>query len=247
MDPRPGRAIHDSCKRMGDLLTANGLKVFTIETTVNNDTFPDPFGFMNKREWEWSLLEQGTYLAAKKANDLGPSAAKHQIWTRIKSPYGVTGINAGETEAVHERTLETLHRQQLVEVNGQSDVMVVGIPYLTPYNVNSILNPILVHCMGLGYLFNMYRNKPVVRPGGAMIMFHPVPNEFHQVHHPPTSTSSRRSCPRRPIPPRSSRSTRSATRPTPGTSTSTARATRTTASTLLHVVLGRADWTTSAT
>jgi hypothetical protein len=23
-----------------------------------------------------------------------------------------------------------------------------------------------------------------VRPGGAMIMFHPVPNEFHQVHHP---------------------------------------------------------------
>jgi len=109
---------------------------------------------------------------------------KHQIWTRIKAPYGVTGINAGETETVHEQTLAKLHQQQLVEVNGQSDVMVVGIPYLTPYNVNSILNPILVHCMGLGYLFNMYRNKPVVRPGGAMIMFHPVPNEFHQVHHP---------------------------------------------------------------
>ena len=73
MDPRPGRsAIHDSCKRMGDLLKSNGLKVFTIETTVNNNTFPDPFGFMNKREWEWSLLEQGTYLAAKKANDIGP-------------------------------------------------------------------------------------------------------------------------------------------------------------------------------
>ena len=30
----------------------------------------------------------------------------------------------------------------------------------------------------------MYRNKPVVRPGGVMIMFHPVPWEFHQVHHP---------------------------------------------------------------
>jgi hypothetical protein len=185
MDPQPGHsAIHDSCKRMGDLLKANGLRVFTIETTLNNDTFPDPFGFMNKREWEWSLLEQGTYLAAKKANDLGPSAVKHQVWTRIQSPYGVTGINAGETEAVHEQTLARLHEQQLVEVNGQSDVMVVGIPYLTPYNVHSILNPILVHCMGLGYLFNMYRNKPVVRPGGAMIMFHPVPNEFHQVHHP---------------------------------------------------------------
>ena len=57
---------------MGDLLKSNGLKVFTIETTLNNNTFPDPFGFMNKREWEWSLLEQGTYLAAKKANDMAP-------------------------------------------------------------------------------------------------------------------------------------------------------------------------------
>ena len=44
MDPRPGRsAIHDSCRRMGDVLKANGLKVFTIETTMNNNTFPDPF------------------------------------------------------------------------------------------------------------------------------------------------------------------------------------------------------------
>ena len=185
MDPRPGRsAIHDSCRRMGDVLKANGLKVFTIETTMNNNTFPDPFGFMNKREWEWSLVEQGTYLAAKKANDMGPSAMKHQIWTRIKSPAGVTGIVAGDTDAVHEQTLATLHRQQLVEVDGQSDIMVVGLPYICPYNVNSIMNPILVHCLGLGYLFNLYRNKPVVRPGGAMIMFHPVPNEFHQVHHP---------------------------------------------------------------
>jgi hypothetical protein len=119
----------------------------------------------------------------KKANEMGPRV-KHQIWTRIKSPAGVTGIVAGDTDAVHEQTLATLHRQQLVEVDGQSDIMVVGLPYICPYNVNSIMNPILVHCLGLGYLFNLYRNKPVVRPGGAMIMFHPVPNEFHQVHHP---------------------------------------------------------------
>jgi hypothetical protein len=185
MDPRPGKsAIHDSCKRMGDLLKAEGLKIFTIETTLNNNTFPEPFGFMNKREWEWSLIEQATYLAAKKANDMSPGPVKHQVWMRIKSPYGVTGINAGDTEAVHAHTLAKLHEQQLVEVNGQSDVMVIGLPYLGPYNVNSIMNPILVHCLGLGYLFNMYRNKPVVRPGGAMILFHPTPNEFHQVHHP---------------------------------------------------------------
>jgi hypothetical protein len=93
-------------------------------------------------------------------------------------------VNAGEVEAVHERTLENLHRQQLVEVDGQSDIVVMGIPYVGPYNVNSILNPILVHCLGLGYLFNMYRNKPLVREGGVAIMYHPVPWEFHTIHHP---------------------------------------------------------------
>ena len=110
--------------------------------------------------------------------DEAPDLDAHQV------ACGVTGIVAGDTDAVHEQTLATLHRQQLVEVDGQSDIMVVGLPYICPYNVNSIMNPILVHCLGLGYLFNLYRNKPVVRPGGAMIMFHPVPNEFHQVHHP---------------------------------------------------------------
>jgi hypothetical protein len=160
------------------------VKIFTIETTLNNDTFPSPMGFLNKREWEWSIKDQATYLASRKGNDLLPSNMRHEFYKKIEAPYGVTGVTAGETEAVHEITLSNLHRQQLTEVNGQSDIMVVGLPYLCPYNVNSVMNPILVHCLGLGYYFNAYKNMPLVRPGGAMILFHPVPWEFNQVHHP---------------------------------------------------------------
>src|SRR5919202_940997 len=41
MDPRPGHsAIADSATRMGRLIAASGIKVFQIETTLNNDTFP---------------------------------------------------------------------------------------------------------------------------------------------------------------------------------------------------------------
>ncbi len=185
MDPREGHsAIHDSCARMGRLLRNGGVKVFTIETTLNNNTFPSQLGFLNKREWEWSVADQAMFLAAKKANEMAPPRVRREVFRRIEAPYGLTGVNAGETEAVHERTLAKLHEQQLVEVDGQSDIMVVGLPYICPYNVNSIMNPILAHCLGLGYLFNLYRNKPLVRPGGAMILFHPVPWEFHQIHHP---------------------------------------------------------------
>ena len=96
----------------------------------------------------------------------------------------MTSVQAGDTEAVHKITLEWVHKQQLVEVHGQTDILTMGIPYICPYNVHSIMNPILVMCMGLGYLFNMYRGMPLVREGGVLIMTHPTPWEFHPVHHP---------------------------------------------------------------
>ncbi|MGH2811824.1 MAG: lactate racemase domain-containing protein [Actinomycetota bacterium] len=182
MDP-PASALHHSCDRMGRLVEAE-MKVFKIETTLNNDAFGSPFDFLQKREWEWSAKDQAAFIAAKRATDRAPANIKRSVFGKIASPYGVTGVFAGETEAVHKETLESVHRQQLVEVDGQSDVLIAGLPYIGPYNVNSIMNPILVVTEGLGYFFNLYRGQPVVRPGGVMIMFHPVAREFHQIHHP---------------------------------------------------------------
>jgi hypothetical protein len=71
-----------------------------------------------------------------------------------------------------------------VHVEGQTDVLTMGLPYICPYNVNSIMNPILVACLGLGYFFNLYRGKPLVREGGVLIMSHPTPWAFNPVHHP---------------------------------------------------------------
>lgn len=182
MDP-PNSALHSSAERMGRLL-AGHLRIFTVETTVNNDVFSAPYGFLTRREWEWSLADQATMLATRHALATMPARARRRVFQGITAPYGLTGVHAGETEAVHRKTLALVHRQQLVEVSGQSDVLVVGVPYLSPYNVNSVMNPILAMCMGLGYLFNMYRGRPLVRPGGAMILYHPVPWEFSQLHHP---------------------------------------------------------------
>ena len=85
---------------------------------------------------------------------------------------------------MHEATLANVFRQQLVEVSGQADVLTMGLPYIGPYNVNSTMNPILVACLGLGYFFNLYLGKPLVREGGVVIISHPTPWEFNPVHHP---------------------------------------------------------------
>ncbi|HEX9775726.1 MAG TPA: lactate racemase domain-containing protein [Actinomycetota bacterium] len=183
MDP-PSSALHSSCDRMGRLLAESGVKIFTIETTLNNDAFGGSIAWLQKREWEWSIKDQASYLATKRFTDAAPAHVKRKVFSRFAAPYGLTGVHAGETEAVHAKTIANVHRQQLVEIDGQADVLVAGLPSIGPYNVNSIMNPILVTCEGLGYFFNMYRGKPLVREGGVMIMFHPVANEFHQVHHP---------------------------------------------------------------
>jgi lactate racemase len=43
---------------------------------------------------------------------------------------------------------------------------------------------VLVMCLGLGYFFNLYQGRPLVRQGGVLIFTHPVAREFHPVHHP---------------------------------------------------------------
>ncbi|HWG74557.1 MAG TPA: lactate racemase domain-containing protein [Acidimicrobiales bacterium] len=176
--------LHSSNWRMGRHIAASGIKVFQIETTLNNDAFPRQMAFLQKREWEWKARDRATYIGVTKALGAAPPRLARQIFQGIKAPHRMTGVWAGEVEAVHARATESVYRQQIVDVEGQTDVAVFGLPHLCPYNVNSIMNPILVMCMGLGYLFNLYRGKPIVRPGGVAILSHPTPWEFHPVHHP---------------------------------------------------------------
>jgi hypothetical protein len=176
--------LHSSNWRMGRFIAESGVNVFQIESTLNNDTFPPTFAFLQKREWEWGVRDRAAYLAASKALDRTPSRYARQLFHSVKSPHRMASVQAGEVEAVHKLTTDNVWAQQGVAVEGQTDILTMGLPYIGPYNVNSILNPILVACLGLGYFFNLYRGKPLVREGGVVIMTHPTPWEFNPVHHP---------------------------------------------------------------
>jgi hypothetical protein len=176
--------LHSSNWRMGEVIRKAGVKIFQIETTLNNDTFPKPFDFLQKREWEWKARDRATFIASSKALDKTPFGVKNKIFQSILAPHDMTSVQAGAIEPVHEITTAKVHEQQLVHVEGQTDVLTMGLPYICPYNVNSIMNPILVACLGLGYFFNLYRGKPLVREGGVLIMSHPTPWAFNPVHHP---------------------------------------------------------------
>ena len=183
---RHNSELHHSNWRMGKVIADAGVKVFQIETTINNDTFGQdgPMSVLAKREWEWTTRDRVSFIGMQQGLKRLSSPTRRKIFQGHRAPYGVTSVQAGAIEPVHEQTLQHCFDQHIVPVEGQTDILTLGLPYICPYNVNSIMNPILVMCLGLGYFFNMYRGKPLVREGGVLIMTHPTPWEFHPVHHP---------------------------------------------------------------
>jgi hypothetical protein len=108
--------LHSSNWRMGRLIAASGMKVFQIETTLNNDTFPEQMSFLQKREWEWTARDRAAYLATAKSLSVTPPRVARAIFQSIKAPHSMTSVHAGEVEAVHRATTEMVYRQQLVPV-----------------------------------------------------------------------------------------------------------------------------------
>ena len=181
-DP-PRSKMHQAISRIGRYLEQH-VKIFHIEMTVNNDTFPRHLAFMQTQETRWSAFDKISARGTKHFLDCTPLALNRKIFFATKSPYGVTSIQAGAAEPVHDLTLQNVYKQQLIELKGQADILVVPIPYVMPYSVHSIMNPILVYAMGLGYMFNFYRGQPVLKKGGTIIFIHPLEGIFDLIHHP---------------------------------------------------------------
>ncbi len=175
--------LHRSVNRIGRLIDEN-LNVFHVETTVNNRMFGGPLAFLMKREEDFTETDRLKLAAMRAALSRMPRLAKRKMFQAVPAAYEIIAVHAGKTEPTHARILERNWAQYAVDVDFQADIVVMGIPYISPYNVNSILNPLLVQLMACGYFFNFYRGKPLVKKGGTLIVTHPCSDAFDPDQHP---------------------------------------------------------------
>jgi lactate racemase len=183
MDPK-NSSLASSVERIGRECEKH-VKVFHIETVVNNRTFGGQLDFLMKNEDDFTEADRLKFQAMKWTLDRMPFAMRRELFMRTPAHYELISCYAGAAEPVHEKTLVKCYEQYSIEVQGQADIVITGIPYISPYNVNSkALNPLLVQVMALGYYYHMYRNKPLLRDGGVMIIAHPCSDRFDPVHHP---------------------------------------------------------------
>jgi len=183
LDP-PQSGMHESIARMGEVIKKH-VNVFTVESVLNNNLWPP---FLARRMVPAGLdKNRKPKVAARMALPVAarlPAFARRKARESIRAHYQLLGIYAGDVDRVHEKTLEIVARQHSIPVQGQSDIVIYGVPNFCPYSVLSTINPILVLTMGMGYYFNFHRIRPLVKQGGVVILANPFTEQFHPAHHP---------------------------------------------------------------
>ena len=158
--------------------------LFQIEAVLDNAPSGSPLQFLAKREWEWNVKDQAAWLAVRRGLALTSTKARRQLVNSVRAGYAPIQITAGAPAAVASASSAKMAAQQVVEVPGQADVAILGVPHATPYSVDSVTNPILAAWSALGAAFSAHTGRPVVRAGGALILYHPMTEDFSPLHHP---------------------------------------------------------------
>ena len=165
-------------------LVSAAVPVFEIDTVLDNDVFAPPLELLGDREWDWSLRDRTTWFAVRRGLEWTPQRARRRLMNRIEADYHATLVIAGAPSAVQKASSAQVTAQQLVEVPAPADVGVMGVSAWTPYSVDSVINPILAAWSALAGNFGSHTGTPLVRNGGALIIYHPLQMEFSPLHHP---------------------------------------------------------------
>lgn len=180
-------AVHDpdhtAARRAADIVGRN-CEIFSVEAVLDNTTYGPPFGFLGQREWEWTLKSQAMLYGVRRAAAVASFGNGTSLPSRMRAGYAPTQVRAGAPAAVAEASREQLLAQQQVEVTGQADVLVLGVPPTTADSVDSVVDPLQAAWQGLAPVFGSVTGQPLVRPGGTVIVHHPLQQRFSTLHHP---------------------------------------------------------------
>jgi hypothetical protein len=169
----PERSLmHDRLTEIGRVIGEH-VPVFQVETVVNNRLWAGPLRLLDLRR-------------RRVAPGLGPArslpaAVRRTARRALFSSYQAAGVWAGAVEPVHRAAVRRLAAARGL-LSEQGDILVLGVPNMSPYSVHSDMNPILVANSGLGYSFQLGRPRPLVRPGGTVILANPCDLRFHPRH-----------------------------------------------------------------
>ncbi len=130
------------------------------------------------------LNEMGTLIDAELARRGRPPVLKVEGVLTTDTPQKFAAIDAGLITPVREMHLDLMVSQLVTDVEGQTDVLLVGMADGDGYSRLSVFNPI--HCRNRAFsgLFGAYHDNPLVRKGGILIVANPFEPKWSLLNHP---------------------------------------------------------------
>lgn len=158
------------------------LPLVSVVLVLDQASHPPALEFLGRREWEWKLRDRLTWFGLRRLADLSADQAR----TLLQAPAdrGLVAVAQGTPAAAGEWARARLAEQEQVRVTGQADVLITGVPHRTPVNPGAAVDPLVAAWSVLAGGLGATTARPAVRPGGAVIAFHPLAPSFSARVHP---------------------------------------------------------------
>jgi len=181
MQPESSR-MHDCIERLSQVIQRHA-RIMVLEAAMNNATYPFYVRCLGKPTNRCNLVERVIRGVVPAAMKMTPEPVRKVLLRGVRGAYDPMAIHAGSIDAVHAQTLAAMRSQLAVTSPRQYDILVFGLADLSPYAVGARINPVLVVSDVLGYVFNWFYDRPLVRRGGVVIILNPVFEVFHHEYH----------------------------------------------------------------
>jgi len=106
--------------------------VFHIETAINNRMYKGDMDFLLKNEDDFTAFDRMKFEAMRYTMSKLPRPARRKLLHSRPAQYEMIACHAGKTEPVHDKIIEKAFDQYAIPVRGQCDILMTGIPDISP-------------------------------------------------------------------------------------------------------------------
>lgn len=167
-----------------DLEAALGARVplIGVSLTLNH---PRLGGSLHGYPYEPGALDRVARSPLRALYGALPPPLRTRVLHSLRCDISVAAAFAGPPSVAHAEALLRAIEARSVPLEGQLDVVCIGIPRLTPYLPRERPNPLLAAFLGLGLALRLWRDAfPLVR-GGTAVLLHGFERRFsHPTQHP---------------------------------------------------------------
>ncbi|HMR48707.1 MAG TPA: lactate racemase domain-containing protein [Arachnia sp.] len=169
-DPELGRRVSD--------VVDEAVKSFAVEAVLGQPLPMRSLRFAAKREWEWRLSDQLSFVTARQCVAALRPQGTQQLYGKQVADYAVFDVVGGSPSAVAEQARDAWRVANLVEVKGQADVLVTSVWGAAFDEGDPDGSPIGAANRALVQLAGCHAGVPLARQGAALIAFHPLMPRF---------------------------------------------------------------------